>query len=345
MKDECTRDCMCATGYDMITGMPSDSSGVIFSMLKDWEYRKGANQHVKAVAQRINIAGLSIPGGIVYAFTLPAIIGMSTTGGVECYIQKIGDMDSKALEKKLGEFIAEASKRPELTGVRTSFSASVPQLELRVDDLKAMSFGVSLDELYNAIGATFNTFYINDFSKYGRGFKVIMQANSKYREHPDDLNEIYVKSSRGEMIPVSAFAHFENVVGPVVSERFNIFQAAKVMASPAPGYSSGQVIKAMEEVAHQILGADYSLSWIGSAYQEKENGGSAGDAVVLGLVVVFLVLAALYERWSLPFAVLMAVPFAMFGAILAIALRGLSNDIYFQVALITLVGLSSKMRF
>lgn len=342
MKDECTRDCMCATGYDMITGMPSDSSGVIFSMLKDWEYRKGANQHVKAVAQRINIAGLSIPGGIVYAFTLPAIIGMSTTGGVECYIQKIGDMDSKALEKKLGEFIAEASKRPELTGVRTSFSASVPQLELRVDDLKAMSFGVSLDELYNAIGATFNTFYINDFSKYGRGFKVIMQANSKYREHPDDLNEIYVKSSRGEMIPVSAFAHFENVVGPVVSERFNIFQAAKVMASPAPGYSSGQVIKAMEEVAHQILGADYSLSWIGSAYQEKENGGSAGDAVVLGLVVVFLVLAALYERWSLPFAVLMAVPFAMFGAILAIALRGLSNDIYFQVALITLVGLSSK---
>lgn len=342
MKDKCIRDCMCVAGYDLISGVPSDSSGILFTTLQDWSDRKKADQSVDAVTRRVNMMGLSIPGGLVYAFTMPAIIGMSTTGGFEGYVQKIGDMDSKALEQKVGELVAAANKRPELNGVRTSFSASVPQFELIVDDLKTMAFGVALDEVYSAIGATFNTFYINDFSKYGRGFKVIMQAKSKYRGHPSALNEIYVKSNRGEMVPVSAFARLEPVVGPIVAERFNIFQAAKIMGNPAPGYSSGQAIQAMEEVAHSVLGNEYSLSWIGSAYQEKENGGSSSDAVILGLVVVFLVLAALYERWSLPFAVLMAVPFAMFGAILAISLRGLDNDIYFQVAMITLVGLSSK---
>lgn len=342
VKDKCVRDCMCVAGYDLISGVPSDSAGILFTMLQDWSERKGAGQSVDDVTRRINIAGLSLPGGLVYAFTTPAIIGMSTTGGFEGYVQRLGDMDSRALEQKATELVIAANKRPELSGVRTTFSASVPQLELIVDDLKAMAFGVALDEIYSAIGATFNTFYVNDFSKYGRGFKVIMQAKGKYRGHPGAIDEIYVKSNTGEMIPVSAFARLEPIVGPIISERFNIFQAAKIMGNPAPGYSSGQAIQAMEEVARSVLGNDYSLSWTGSAYQEKENGGSSNDAVILGLIVVFLVLAALYEWWSLPFAVLMAVPFAMFGAILAISLRGLDNDIYFQVAMITLVGLSSK---
>lgn len=342
LEDPNVKDCMAAAGYDMLSGCAADNAGVMFCMLTDWSKRKEADQSVTSVINRVNAIGSQIPGGMIFAFAMPAIMGMSTTGGVEAYVQKIGDIDSKALEEKVHEYVAAASKRPELVGVRTTFNARTPQFRLDVDNLKAMAFGVSLDELYSAIGATFNTFYINDFSKYGRGFKVIMQSKSDYRTHPQDLSEVYVKSSQGVMIPASAFAKFTPIIGPVLVERFNIFSAAKVLANPAPGYSSGQVIKAMEDVAKQVLGTEYSLSWIGSAYQEKENSGSSSDALILGLIVVFLILAALYERWTLPFAVLMAVPFAMFGAIISIALRDLSNDIYFQVALITLVGLSSK---
>jgi len=342
LKDPAVRECFATVGYDMLSGTSTDSGGVMFCMLKDWSKRTSSNLSIDATIQRTNIAGLSVPGGIMFGFALPPIIGMSMTGGFEGYVQKLGDIDSKALEAKTNELVIAASKRPELAGVRTTFNASTPQMQLDVDDLKAMAFGVSLDEIYGAIGATFNTIYVNDFSKAGRGFKVIMQAQGEYRREALDLNEIYVKSKHGEMLPVSAFAKLTPVVGPVLVEKFNMFSAAKIMGNPAPGYSSGQAIKAMEEVADRVLGGDYSLSWTGSAYQEKENRGSANDAVIIGLVVVFLILAALYERWTLPVAVLMAVPFAIFGAILAIAMRGLANDIYFQVAMITLVGLSSK---
>ena len=211
-----------------------------------------------------------------------------------------------------------------------------------VDELKALSLGVSIADIYVTIGTTFNTFYVNDFSKAGRGFRVMVQAEDKYRAYPDQLYEAYVKSRTGAMIPLSAFVKFIPTVGPTMIERYNMFFAAKIMATPAPGYSSGQAIQAMEEVAHEVGGSEYSFSWTGSAYQEKENGGSSYDALLLGIVDVFLILAALYERWTLPISVLLAVPFAMFGAILAVYLRGLNNDIYFQVALITLVGLSAK---
>ncbi len=341
--DPNVKDCLYAAGYDILSGSASTSSGTLFSMLNDWSTRTRADQSVSAVTRKVMGMGYQlVRGGSVFSFGLPAIVGMSMTGGVEGYLQKIGDTDSKALEEKAREFVAAASKRPELTSVQTTFNASTPQLKMIVDELKAMSLGVSVNDIYTTIGTTFNTFYVNDFSKAGRGFKVMVQAEDKYRAYPDQLNDSYVKSNTGAMIPLSAFVKFIPTVGPTMIERYNMFFAAKIMATPAPGYSSGQAIQAMEEVAREVGGSEYSFSWTGSAYQEKENGGSSYDALLLGIVIVFLILAALYERWTLPISVLLAVPFAMFGAILSVYLRGLSNDIYFQVALITLVGLSAK---
>ncbi|MCR4555563.1 MAG: multidrug efflux RND transporter permease subunit [Alphaproteobacteria bacterium] len=341
--DPNVKDCLYAAGFDILSSSASTSGGTLFSMMKDWSVRPNADQSVSATTKKVMGMGYQmVRGGSVFSFGLPAIIGLSMTGGIEGYLQKTGDTDSKALEEKAREFVATASKRPELTQVQTTFNASTPQLKMVVDELKALSLGVSIADIYVTIGTTFNTFYVNDFSKAGRGFRVMVQAEDKYRAYPDQLNEAYVKSRTGAMIPLSAFVKFIPTVGPTMIERYNMFFAAKIMATPAPGYSSGQAIQAMEEVAHEVGGSEYSFSWTGSAYQEKENGGSSYDALLLGIVVVFLILAALYERWTLPISVLLAVPFAMFGAILAVYLRGLSNDIYFQVALITLVGLSAK---
>lgn len=341
-KDPAVDGALFAAGFDILSSTLSTSSGTMFVMLKDFEERKKPGMSVKDVMNRINRIGFTIPNGLVFAFAMPPISGMDTTGGVSAYIQETGVSDSKALEKKVNEFVAAASKCPELTSVRTTFNASTPQMRLDIDVLKALSLGVSIDEVYNAIGSNFNSLYINDFSKFGRGFKVMIQAKDVYRAYPENLNEVYVKSAKGAMIPVSSFAKLIPVTGPTIVERFNIFQAAKIMANPAPGYSSGQAIAAIEKLAREQLGSEYTLSWTGSAYQEKENSGSSSDAIVLGMLVVFLILAALYERWTLPFAVLMTVPFAVFGAIVAIAARSVTNDIYFQVALITLVGLSAK---
>jgi multidrug efflux pump len=170
----------------------------------------------------------------------------------------------------------------------------------------------------------------------------MMQAKGNYRVYPEQINELYVKSASGAMVPMSAFVKLTPITGPIVTERFNVFPSAKVLGNAAPGYTSGDAIRAMEDVAKQVLGDGYVLSWTGSAYQEKEAGGSSYNALILGLLVVFLILAAQYERWTLPLAIILVVPFAMFGAILAVCLRGFSNDIYFQIALVTLVGLASK---
>ncbi len=342
-KDPNVKDCLYAAGFDILSSSASTSGGTIFTMMKDWGLRPNDNQSVKATAQKImGIGYQTITGGSIYAFGLPAIVGLSMTGAIEGYLQKLGDTNSKALEEKARQFVTAASKRPELTHVQTTFNASTPQMKMEVDEIKALSLGIPLNDIYTAIGTTFNTFYVNDFSKSGRAFKVMVQAEDKYRAYPEQLNEVYVKSQSGAMIPVSSFVKFVPTVGPTMIERYNQFFSAKIMATPAPGYSSGQAIKAMEKIAHEVGGSDYSFSWTGSAYQEKENGSSSYNALLLGILVVFLILAALYERWTLPISVLLAIPFAMFGAIFAVNLRNLTNDIYFQVALITLVGLSAK---
>ena len=269
-------------------------------------------------------------------------MGMSTTGGLEGYIQNRSEGGSTELATQLNKFLDAARKRPELTAVSSSFSAAVPQYALTVDEVKAQSMGVSLDALYATLQGTFGNMYINDFTYLGRSFKVMMQAEGDYRARPDQLGEIYVKSNSGAMVPLSTLVTLTPSLGPDVVERFNVFPSAKIMASPAPGYSSGDAIRAVEETAKETLDSGFTLAWTGTTYQEKLAGSSSTSALLLGMLVVFLILAAQYEKWSLPIAVLLAVPFALFGALLGTWIRGLANDIYFQIALVALVGLAAK---
>ncbi|MCG8993163.1 efflux RND transporter permease subunit, partial [Laribacter hongkongensis] len=270
------------------------------------------------------------------------ISGMSSTGGFEAYIQNRGSGGSAALAEAVQKVVAAAQKRPELAGVSTTYSANVPQLYVELDREKAKSYGVPVSQVFDTLQSTFGALYVNDFNKFGRTYKVQIQSESDYRSRPDDLNKVYVRSQSGQMIPLGSLIHVRWITGPENQERFNVFDSAKVIGGPAPGYSSGEAIAAMQEVTRDTLGDDFTIAWTGSAYQEIATGGTSAQIFIFALIVVFLILAAQYERWKLPLAVLMAVPFALFGAILATWARDLSNDVYFQVALVTLIGLAAK---
>ena len=334
---------MTFAGYDMLTGAQKNNSVASFVMLKPWDERKKEDESSTATVKQVYMkAQTAVPQALVMPFNPPPIMGMSTTGGLEGYIQNRSEGGSVELAAQLNKFLDAARKRPELTSVSSSFSASVPQYSLVVDEVKAQSMGVSLDNLYATLQGTFGNMYINDFTYMGRSFKVMMQAEGEYRAHPDQISGIYVKSNTGAMVPLSSLVTMTPSLGPDIVERFNVFPSAKIMASPAPGYSSGDAIRAVEETAKETLDSGFTLAWTGTTYQEKLAGSSSTSALMLGMLVVFLILAAQYEKWSLPVAVLLAVPFALFGALLGTWLRGLSNDIYFQIALVALVGLAAK---
>ncbi len=276
------------------------------------------------------------------AFTPPPIMGMSNTGGFEAFVQDRGGAGPQPLINATQKLVEAASKRPELTGVKATFVSNVPQYKILVDREKAKALGVPIASLFETMQSTFGSLYVNDFTLFGPNYQVNLQSEANFRERPEDLKRVFVKSNSGSMIPIDTLLRSERIVGPDQVDRFNAFTAAKVIGNPAPGFSSGQAIKAMQEVASQSLPDGYQVAWTGSAFQEIATGGTGSKALIFGLVMVFLILAAQYERWSLPFAVVLAVPFALFGALVAIWLRGLNNDVYFQIGLVTLIGLASK---
>lgn len=334
---------MTFTGYDLLSGSQKTSAVSSFVMLKPWSERKSKALSVQSVVGAIYQESLAkIPSATVMPFNPPPIMGMSTTGGLEGYIQNRGTGDSRALETQTDSFLAELRKRPEIASVTSTFTADVPQYTLTVDTTKARAMQVSLNDLYTTLQGTFGSMYVNDFTYLGRSFKVMVQALGAYRAHPEQINGIYVRSQSGAMVPLSALATLTPSLGPDTVERFNVFPAAKFIANPADGYSSGDAIRAVQETAQTVLDPGFTLAWTGTAYQEMRSGSSSAQALLLGMLVVFLILAAQYEKWSLPVAVLLAVPFAIFGALLGTWLRGLSNDIYFQIALVALVGLAAK---
>lgn len=335
-------DVLTINGFNMLSSSQNTYSGISFVTLKDWKQRKKAGQSAEALAGVFTGMGMSQPEGIGYAFSMPPIMGMSTTGGFEGYIQNKAGRTPKELMTKTQEFIDAANKRPELANVKTTFSVSTPQYRIDLDREKARMLNVPINAIYAVMQSTFGSLYVNDFTYMGRNFRVTLQSESKFRRTPDDLRYVYVKSNNGQLVPLSTLIKVERVTGPELVNRFNIFPAAKIMGDPAAGYSSGQAIKAMEEVAEQVLGDDYALSWVGSAYQEKLTGGASTQAFVFGLIMIFLILSAQYEKWSLPFVVILSVPFAVLGALLATYIRGIQNDLYFQVGLVTLIGLAAK---
>jgi HAE1 family hydrophobic/amphiphilic exporter-1/multidrug efflux pump len=335
-------DPLAMSGIDVMTFTLRTNTGILWVTLKDWSERKSKELSASSVAQFVWGVGAKVRDAMVLVFEPPPIGGLGTTGGFEAYIQSRAGGDYRALEAATQQFIAAASQRKELANVATTFSASVPQIHMDLDREQAKLLGVRVDDVFETLQSTFGQLYVNDFNRAGRVYRVHVQSDAKFRAHPDDIRDVYVRSDTGELIPLTALVRFREVPGPEVVERFNVFPSAKLIGGAAPGYSSGEALDVLEEVAAKSLPDGYTLAWTGASYQERATGGTSVTVFVIGVLMVFLVLAAQYERWTLPFAVIFAVPFAVFGALVAVFLRGLENDIYFQIGLVTLVGLASK---
>jgi multidrug efflux pump len=329
-------------GYDFTTSAQRSHTVATIIKLKNWSERPNPEQEAKALLAKFSKQLMGTSEGFSFAVVPPPIMGMSVTGGFDMYVQDRKGGTIEDLGNVVNQIIEKAKTRPELMGVRTALAANIPQYKIDVDTEKAKAKGVNLDDIYSTINATFGSYYVNDFSLYGRTYKVNLQAKDEFRNNVDDFQYVYVRSSTGELLPINSFINYKKVVGADIVERFNLFQAAKVSGQPAPGYSSGDSLKAIEEVAKEVLPEGYTISWTGTAYQEKQVGGSSAQAFIFGIVFLFLILCALYERWLLPISVVLAVPFAIFGAILATNLRSLDNNIYFQIGLLVLAGLAAK---
>ncbi len=341
-QDENVANIITLAGYDFTTSAQRTHTVATIIKLKDWSERPNEEQGAQALLGKFSKQLMGTSEGFSFAVVPPPIMGMSITGGFDMYVQDRTGGSVEDLGKVVNQILEKAKTRPELIGVRTSLSATIPQYKVDVDAEKAKAKGVNLNDIYSTITSTYGSFYVNDFSLYGRTYRVNLQADSEYRNNIEDFKEIFVRANNGELLPINSFISYKKVVGADIVERFNLFQAAKVSGQPAAGYSSGDALKAIEEVANEVLPSGYTISWTGSAYQEKQVGGSSAMAFVFGLVFLFLILCALYERWLLPISVVLAVPFAVFGAILATNLRALDNNIYFQIGLLVLAGLAAK---
>ena len=326
-------------GFDLIGGGNKTSSATMFVTFKDWSERTATADDI---VNKLFGIGMQQPDGIAIAFNPPAIRGLGTAGGFEVYVQARGGSDPLKLSGVVSNLIDALNQEPRLAGINTFFRPTVPQFFIEVDEAKAISQGVSIADLYATLQSTMGSLYINDFNKSGRTYRVQLQAEPQYRMKPEDLGRVYVRSASGAMIPMSALSTIKSIVGAEQLERYNGLLAAKIMGSGAPGVSSGDAIKLVEEIAAKNLPDNYQIAWTAQAYQEKRTGSAATLAFSFAIIMVFLILAAQFETWGLPLAVIMAVPFALTGALLAVLVRGMPNDIYFQVGLITLIGLAAK---
>jgi len=315
------------------------SAATMFFPLKPWDER---DQTAKQIVGETYMKTAGIKEGLPLAFSPPAIQGLGQTGGFEFYLQNKGDGGVRRLAQMLPVLLAEANKQPELQGVKTLWQANSPQLFVSVDTEKARSMGIALPDIYNTLAATLGSYYVNDFNKSGRIYQVLMQAEGQFRSKPDDIGDLYVRSKSGQMVQIRSVATVQFVAGPESVQHFNALPAIQILGEPKPGFSSGQAIAAMERAAANVLPVDMSYDWGGSAFQQKRSSGSSTLALGAGFIMIFLILAAQYEKWSLPFSVLLALPFGIFGALVAVYLRSFANDVYFQIGLVTLLGLSAK---
>jgi hydrophobe/amphiphile efflux-1 (HAE1) family protein len=329
-------------GFDIIAGSLRTNAIVGFAKLTDWRERRAPGQDAEALAGRIMGLGFGIQEAMVFAFSPPPIQGLSLTGGVEGYLQARGAADASALEALAARFRAEVDRRPEVGSLQITLDAKVPRYRAEVDRDQVRLQGVPVNAVFEAMQATFGSLYINDFTLAGRNWQVNMQAEGEFRSSAEDLRRVFVRADNGAMVPLSSLVRLERVGDADAVNRYNLFAAARLLADPAPGFTTGQAKDALEAAARDALGPDARIGWIGEAYQLEAAEGSGLAAFSMGLLMVFLILAAQYERWTLPLAVATAVPFGVLGAVLAVMLRGFPNDIYFQVGLLVLIGLAAK---
>jgi HAE1 family hydrophobic/amphiphilic exporter-1 len=344
-KEEILKAYTTINGFSLLTGSYLPSNAFIFVSLKEWGERP--EMTAKQLAAKLNrIFAAEITNATVMAFGPPAIQGLGASAGFSMMLQDRSGSTPQYLADQTRAFIAAAQKRPEIKRIYTTFNAGSPQIKLEIDNEKAMKLGVSVSTVTEALGAFLGANYVNDFNRFGRQYKVFLQAEGKDRQNPEALQQIYVKNSNGDMVPVSTLVTVTKVTGPDFTNRLNLFRSAEIGGEPAEGYSSSQALAALEEVADQVLPSTMSYDYINLSYQEKHSPGGA-SVFIMALVFVFLILAAQYESWKLPFSVLLGTPFAVFGAFLGLFLARFTSDAYVidvfaQIGLVMLIGLAAK---
>jgi hydrophobe/amphiphile efflux-1 (HAE1) family protein len=331
------------SGLNFLTSAAQSNSAVEFAILKPWDERP-PDQHASAIVNKVRPKLLALPGAFVLSFDPPSIPGISTTGGFEFQVEDLSGRGAQALNDATQAVIAEARKQPEISPQQlfTSFSTSTPQFNYDLDRNKAKLLGLNLPDVFNTLQIYLGSLYVNDFNLFGRTFRVTLQADKDARADASDLSRLYVRNSTGGMVPLSTLGTLQPIVGPETVPHYNNYTSAKINGGAAPGYSSGQAVEAMERAAAIALPRDFAFEWTGITYQELKAGSIATIVFTLAIIFVFLILAAQYESWSMPFMVLLAVPLALFGALLAIWLRGSQIDVYSQIGFVMLIGLAAK---
>jgi hydrophobe/amphiphile efflux-1 (HAE1) family protein len=341
-KEQGIRTFAALVGFNLLAQANQSNGATMFVLLKPWDERDKDNT-VDAILGRINGQLFGMKDALAFGFNFPEIPGLGTTAGLEINLQARRGQEVPVFAREVQDVLADMNQLPETPGAATTFRANVPQLFVHVDRETAKARGVELDDLFATLQAMLSSLYINDFNIYGRTYRVQAEAQARFRQSPEDIGRLYVRSDSGaEMIPLSALTRTEFRGAPSVLSRFNGFPSALVTSTAPPGVSSGQQLDAVERLLAKYADQGVGYAYSGQSYQERASSGQAGLVFALGLVLVFLVLAAQYESWSIPFAVILGIPFGVLGAFLGVWLRGIPSDIYFQVGLIAVVGLAAK---
>jgi hydrophobe/amphiphile efflux-1 (HAE1) family protein len=343
LKDPGVRHAAALVGLDALSFAAQTNSAIIFVNLKPWEERQTPALSIDSIVGRTNGQLWAIREALAFAFNFPEIPGLGTTSGLELNLQARAGQSFPQFAASVQEFIGDANKLPVLGGVQSSFRADVPQLRVTVDREAAKARGIQLTDVFQTMQASLSTLYINDFNLYGRTYRVQAEAQAPFRQRPEDIGRLQVRADDGDMVPLSSLIRTSFEGGPSILRRFNGLTAALITAVPAPGRSSGEMLDGVDKlIAEKYAAQGISGAYGGQSFQERTSKGDSGMVFILGLVLVFLVLAAQYESWAIPFAVILGIPFGIFGAFLGVWLRGMPSDVYFQVGLVTVVGLAAK---
>jgi HAE1 family hydrophobic/amphiphilic exporter-1 len=335
------RSAIAISGMNILNSLNASNAALMFIGLDDWKNREDPSLHAKAIVAQWNRKFYAITGARVFAFGPPALPGYGSVSGFTMQLQDRSGGDLEQLAGYVNQVVAAATKRPEIGRIGTTFQPSIPQVKVELDREKARTLGVPVDSVFQTLQAYLSGAYVNDFVKFGRVYKVFLQAEPKYTSNPDDIGRFYVRNQTGEMVPLSTLVNVSKMSGPNFATRFNLFRSAEMSGSPAPGYSSAQAIKAMEEVMAEMP-SNVGYEWSGLTLQEKKSQGQAPVIFGMAVLFVFLLLAAQYESWTLPFAVLLSVPTVILGTMVGLLLRHYDMNVYAQVGLVMLIGLAAK---
>nr|MCU0556315.1 efflux RND transporter permease subunit [Desulfobacterales bacterium] len=336
------KDWVSLGGYSVIDGTNASNAATIFITMTPWDERSDPSLRQEAIMGAIQAQLFQIQEAIAFVFTPPAIPGLGVAGGFQMQLQDRADVGLPELQKMVDEILQDGNAQAGLAGLNSTFRADVPQIFAEVDRTQAKTLGVPLTSVFNTMQAYLGSAYVNDFNKFGRTWQVQVQADHQFRNKPEDIRQLDVRDAMGNMVPLGTLISVDQVLGPQTIQRYNLYPSASITGGAAPGFSSGQALNLMEQLAENKLPPSMGYEWTGMSYQEKKVGSEAILVFALAIVLVFLVLAAQYESWTSPSAVILVVPLAVLGTVLALMMRGMDNNVYTQIGIVLLIALASK---